>query len=365
MIIPELPSYLESIGGGDYKGYIFAVFTLTAGLSRPFSGKLADTIGRVPVMIMGVIVCVIVGFIYPLTTTVAGFLLIRFFHGFSTGFKPTGTAAYVADVVPSDRRGEAMGILGISGSLGMAAGPAVGGYIAVVFNNDVMFYTSSAVALLSILVLIGMKETVENKQKFRFSLLLIPYKEVFEPRVWSPSLVMMLTAFPFGIALTLIPDFSEHLGIENKGLWFAVLTISSVLTRFFAGKASDKYGRVFVLKISTFLFSLSIIYLAYSTTVTSFFIGAFFVGISVGMNSPTIFAWTADLADPKHIGRAMSTMFIALEIGIGTGALVSGWIYQNSVINLELAFLSGSIAAILAFLYLIFVYPLTVLNEDK
>ena len=59
MIIPELPSYLSSLGGEDYKGFIIALFTLTAGISRPFSGKLADTIGRIPVIIVGAVVCII------------------------------------------------------------------------------------------------------------------------------------------------------------------------------------------------------------------------------------------------------------------------------------------------------------------
>jgi MFS family permease len=51
MLIPELPAFLSSLGGASYKGYIIALFTLTAGLSRPFSGRLTDTIGRVPVFI--------------------------------------------------------------------------------------------------------------------------------------------------------------------------------------------------------------------------------------------------------------------------------------------------------------------------
>jgi MFS family permease len=356
MIIPELPDYLESIGGGNYKGYIISIFTLTAGLSRPISGRLADTIGRIPVMIFGALVCFVVGFIYPFSSTVIGFLFIRFLHGFSTGFKPTGTAAYVADIVPDNRRGEAMGVLGIAGSVGMAAGPAIGGYIAVAFGNTIMFYTSSFTALLSIAVLKGMKETLANPQKFSFSLLNIRPKEIIEVKVLSPSLVMMLTAFPFGIVLTLIPDFSAFLGLENKGVWFAVLTTSSVLTRFFAGKASDKHGRIKVLLVSTFLLTLSLAFLAFATTVITFFIGAFLVGIAVGMNSPTIFAWTADHSNPKHKGRAMSTMFIALEIGIGVGALVSGWIYQNKTENLSAAFIAGSIVSVFAFIYMVFLY---------
>jgi MFS family permease len=98
MIIPELPSYLTSIGGGEYKGLIISLFTLTAGLSRPFSGKLADKVGRKPVMIFGAGICILVSLLYPVITSVAGFLFLRFVHGFSTGFTPTGISAYVADI---------------------------------------------------------------------------------------------------------------------------------------------------------------------------------------------------------------------------------------------------------------------------
>ena len=78
MLIPELPMYLERLGGKQYIGLIIALFTLTAGISRPFSGKLTDTIGRKPVMLIGIIVCIICGFLYPILTTVYGFLLLRF-----------------------------------------------------------------------------------------------------------------------------------------------------------------------------------------------------------------------------------------------------------------------------------------------
>ena len=110
MLIPELPTYLSSLGGDKYIGLIIALFTLTAGLSRPFSGKLTDTIGRKPVMIIGAVVCVICSCLYPILTTVLGFLLLRLLHGFSTGFSPTGFSVYVTDIIPQKRWGEAIGV---------------------------------------------------------------------------------------------------------------------------------------------------------------------------------------------------------------------------------------------------------------
>jgi len=364
MMIPELPEYLTSLGGADYKGYIISLFTLSAALSRPFSGKLADTIGRIPVMVIGAVVCFVMGFIYPLVGSVTAFLLLRFFHGFSTGFKPTGTSAYVADVVPEIRRGEAMGLLGVFGSLGIAAGPAVGGIIASMYSLNAMFYTSSLFAILSVVILLGMKETVAVKQPFSFSLLKIPLKEVFEPLVIAPSIVMLLSAYSFGVVLTLIPDFSVHLGIMNKGLFFASFTASSILVRVIAGKISDRFGRVMVLRVSTIMLMMSMWFVGISENPTEFFIGGAFLGIAAGMNSPTIFAWTIDLSHELHRGRAMATMYIAMEIGIGIGALFSAYLFNNNIANISSAFNSGAVLSGIAFLYILLFYkPKTVQNE--
>lgn len=355
MIIPELPDYLASLGGEEYKGLIISLFALTAGLSRPFSGKLADKVGRVPVMVVGSAVCVLAGFLYPLVGTVAAFLLLRFVHGFSTGFTPTGKSAYVADVVPVERRGEAMGLLGLSGSLGMAAGPALGGLIAAEYTANMMFYTSSAAAFLSVAVIWHMQETVQNPVKFSWSLFRISRQEILEPRVLAPSLVMLFTSFSFGTILTVIPDFSAHLGIENKGLFFTSFTLSSLAIRFLAGRASDKYGRVAVLRVSSGLLALAMLVIGLVSTDTGLLLSGVLFGVATGMNSPTIYAWTIDLSHLEHRGRAMATMYIALEIGIGLGALGSGWLYGNQSANFPLAFWVAGAFSLIAFLYLMLV----------
>ena len=242
------------------------------------------------------------------------------------------------------------------GSTGMAAGPSAGGWIAVHYSLDAMFYASSITALLSIMVLIGMKETLTKREKFRWSLLRISRSEIFEPRVLPPSIIMIFTAFPFGVILTLIPDLSEHMGIVNKGSFFTAFTLSSIAVRFFAGKASDKYGRVPVLRISTIFLSVSLILVSLAPTAFWLMAAGVIVGIAVGMNAPTIFAWTADLSDPLHRGRAMGTMFIAMEVGIMLGAFISGWVYSNDVARLPLSFMLGAISTFFAFLYITIIY---------
>ena len=65
MLIPELPGYLSRMGGEEYMGLIISLFTVTAGFSRPFSGKLTDKWGRIPVMVVGAAVSGIAALLYP------------------------------------------------------------------------------------------------------------------------------------------------------------------------------------------------------------------------------------------------------------------------------------------------------------
>ncbi len=353
MMIPELPGFLTKLGGAEYKGLIIALFTLMAGISRPFSGKLTDTVGRVPVMIFGSLVCVACSLLYPVLTTVSGFLLLRFFHGFSTGFKPTATSAYGADVVHESRRGEALGALAIGYTLGSSIGPLGGSYLVMNFSYNIMFYVSACCALGSVIILYNIKETLPNPQKFSVGILRIKKTEIFDETSVKPAIIMLLLCFSIGCVLTLSPDLSESVGMHNKGFFYACYTVASLLIRIIAGKASDKYGRVIVLILSSITMVIAMTVLSFAHSVTMVIVSASILGFSVGMNGPTIMAWTVDLCKPQNRGRAVASVYIALELGIGSGAIISGWIYQNRLDNLMHAFMVPGVLAFIAMLLLL------------
>lgn len=351
MIIPELPDYLSSLGGEEFKGLIISLFTITAGLSRPFSGKLTDTIGRIPVMIYGALVSSIAGLLYPFASSIFLFLFLRFMHGMSTGFKPTATAAFIADVIPEHRRGEAMGYLGFFSSLGMAIGPLLGSEIASRYSLDIMFYTSSLCSFLSIAILLNMKETLIDRQKFNFKLLKVKKSEFIDKDAFPAAIVMMFMVYPFGVILTFIPDLTKSLHIMNKGTFFLFYTIATLLVRILSGKLSDVYGRVILLKISAIILSINFLFFMNISSVNQFLVTSFFYGIGTGIATPSIFAWTIDLTSNQHRGRAFSTLYIALEIGIGAGAVTSGWIY-NYTHDFYYLFIMCFITSIISLIYL-------------
>jgi MFS family permease len=353
MLIPELPAYLTNLGGPEYKGLIISLFTVTAMLSRPFSGKMADKMGRIPVMIVGSSVCFFSSLMYPAVSTVFGFLMLRLIHGFSTGFTPTGQTTYLADIIPAKKRGEAMGILGTAGTVGMAVGPVIGGAVANNFGLDPMFYTSSGFAIASILIVSGIKETLPQRQGFSTSIFKIHKRDLLEPRVLVTCIVMLLTAYSYGAVFTVIPDFGEYVGIKNKGLLFMFLTVASLSVRLIAGKASDYYGRRKVLLVSSLLASVAMLLLAFGATPRDLMIGVSLYGLAQGMTSPTLMAWATDLSDENHKGRGIGSLYIFMEMGIGIGAFASGLIYANDSSNFFTTFFTCSLLCLLAFGYLI------------
>ena len=253
IMIMELPSYLESMGGLEHKGLLITLFTLSAGLSRPIAGKLADKIGRIPIIIVGTLVAAFSGLLYPFATTLGAMFALRFFHGFATGFKPTGSSAYVSDIVSANRRGEAMGIMGMAASLGLSMGPALGSYLVQTYSYNVMFATSSLLGIMSFVLLLGLEETVKKPEPFRIELLKLKKEDWFEWRVISAALVMLLAIYSYGAVLVNLPEFSLIFGITNKGSFLTVTTLSAFGVRIIAGKAADKYGRYPVIKMGLLL----------------------------------------------------------------------------------------------------------------
>ena len=338
MILPELPAHLTSLGGEDYKGLILGLFTLTAGLSRPISGKLTDLIGRVPIMIVGSLVCVVCSLCYPFVTSIFGFLFLRLMHGFSTGFKPTAGTAYIADIVPVSRRGEALGVAGLSGNIGLSGGPILGSFLALYYSIDVMFFVSSFLAVISIVIILGMQETLANPKPFKTKMLTLNRHELINKSAIPPAIVTFFMYLPYGVILTVIPDQCDYLGIENKGLAFAAFTASSMLSRVIAGTVSDRFGRIPVLYISGFMAALGLAALGLATTPSMLYWTIGFAGFALGVGGPTVFAWAIDLGSDKERGQVMGTIYIALEAAIGIGAVVSAWIYANNHENFSTAF---------------------------
>ncbi len=344
---------ITELHGADFKSWVIALFTVSAGLSRPFAGKLADTIGRKKVMVLGLVVCSVVTVMYPFSTTVLFLLVLRFVHGFSAGFYPTAATALITDVLPEHSRGGAMGVWGTFISLGIGVGQGVCTPIVNQFGQDGLFYVSFILIALSYALLWVTKETLSKPDGFRWDYIKLKSDEIIEPHVFPVAVVMLLSASCSGIIFVLSPDIAEQLKMGNKGSFFIFYVLATILIRLFTGRISDKIGRRQMLIIGMALLCISMIMIGFARTPNQFMLASILFGIATGSSSPTIFAWTADLSPESRRGIGAGTVFIALELGIFAGAGITNLFYDNRAANIPIIFMIGAGAALATMIYLI------------
>jgi MFS family permease len=144
LILPEMNGFISQLGGSALKGSIIFLFSIAAGVSRPFAGKLADLIGRKRSIYIGLGIAITVSLSYPFASWLGFFFVLRFLHGLSAGFAPTGATALLTDILPPDRKGAAMGLWGTFISLGIGVGQALGSYIFSLSNYDTLYKENKA-----------------------------------------------------------------------------------------------------------------------------------------------------------------------------------------------------------------------------
>lgn len=352
LILPEMNALLTDLGGASLKGLVIGLFTLSAGISRPFSGKLADYIGRKKVMAFGAIVSALICLFYPVGNTVIFLLILRFLHGFSAGFFPTGATALVTDVLPEKKRGAGMGIWGTFISLGIGVGNGLSSPIVTLINRDALFFFAAGISILAFYLMTRTSETLANPQRFNRKQLIIKPNEIIEPSVIPVAIVMFLSAICSGIIFVLSPDIAGYLGLTNKGWFFVFYVLSTISVRLFIGRLSDKIGRRETLLIGMVVLTISMYLIGIADTVFTFTLSSVLFGLATGISSPTIFAWTADLSPYDRRGIGAGTMFIALEFGILAGSSITTLIYTNTVASVWQVFSVGSIMAFGCVIYL-------------
>ena len=340
ILLPELPKYLINIGGKEYLGFIILLFTIAALVSRPFSGFLSDQKGGKFVIAVGVLVSLGINLLYPIFPNVFGFLLLRFVHGFSTGFAPTGYT-YFAKNNFSDK-GKAISIQTAFYTSGMAIGPLFSSYITENFGIEYLFYAGSALALLSMLLVLPLKE-IRNREKQPISTH-EKSKSLIDFKIWKPAVCMFWVYLSFGILLIASPLIVEKIGFENKGAFFFFFTISTIVSRLILSNQFHQSKLPKLLQIASFLLILSSLFFGIWQEKIGFISASLLYGFAMGIFVPALNLWTIN-SNSGEDGKAISTLYIFMELGIGIGAFLIGALivkYESAfkIVNISYLILS-------------------------
>jgi MFS family permease len=158
VLLAFLPLYAKNIVGlGDaYLGLLIWVPLVMAMAGKPLAGRISDRIGRKPVILMGLALCVVVLPLVPVTTNIAALLFEGAVFGLGMAIVTPSTNALVADLCKSRNYGAAMGVFGTIWDIGEASGPILAGVLIAGFGNletaSAYFTTFSIISLIMVFV---------------------------------------------------------------------------------------------------------------------------------------------------------------------------------------------------------------------
>ncbi len=145
-IIPMLPVYIRRLGGTDtLAGLVMASFFAAGVLFQYPVGKLADRIGRKPVLLAGLGIYAAASFTFLRPIAPAAAILLRGMQGLGAGGAAVASLAMVSGAVAVERRGRAFASIFSAEIAGMAVGPLVGSIVGA-HHMWIMFLSSGVVA---------------------------------------------------------------------------------------------------------------------------------------------------------------------------------------------------------------------------
>jgi DHA1 family tetracycline resistance protein-like MFS transporter len=132
LIAPVLPQLILDFLQGDMKvaadwnGVFGTVFAAMQFFFSPVLGVLSDRVGRRPVILLSNLGLGLDYIVMALAPSLSWLLLGRIIAGITSASVPTAMA-YIADVVPREKRAGAFGMIGVAFGVGFVLGPAIGG----------------------------------------------------------------------------------------------------------------------------------------------------------------------------------------------------------------------------------------------
>jgi MFS transporter, DHA1 family, tetracycline resistance protein len=151
LIAPVLPKLILNFLGGNaasaatWIGVFGTVFALMQFFFSPVLGVLSDRFGRRPVILLSNLGLGLDYIVMALSPTIGWLFVGRVISGITASSIPTAMA-YIADVVPKEKRAGAFGMIGVAFGLGFILGPGIGGPLGDI-NPRLPFWVAAGFSL--------------------------------------------------------------------------------------------------------------------------------------------------------------------------------------------------------------------------
>ena len=306
--------------------------TLNAGmaiLSMFLAGPIADHFGRKWLMFFSMLVSCFTFLAMSQANTLILWAILILFNGVFNPLFRVGSDAMVADLVSEDKRSEAYALLLTSNNVGIAIGPAIGGFIAAASYTIAFLSAAGLNFLFACLIFFTMVETLPMRVlttqhiSTRGSLRYIVHDKPF----LSFIPIYAIGIIPASIMMVLLPVYAkENFGIieSQYGFILAANALMVVLFQYIVTLYIKRFPIYHMLALGTLFYGIGAGSVALGHTFIAFLISMVILTIGELILAPTGTTLTANLAPVDMRGRYMGIFGLTLGISSAIGPVMGG-----------------------------------------
>lgn len=348
-VIPVLPGFVrDRYNASDFAvGLVVTGTALTALVVRPISGHLADRRGHRLVMQAGALIVAVGGGLYFLPLGLAGLVVVRLFLGVGEASLFTAGAVWTVSIAPSDRRGQLIGLYGVSMWGGISLGTFLGASIQH-FGYGAVWGFSAGAALLGLVLVTSVPEPAPVE----------PQSTTSAPSTsgagrWVGDLLPGAAVLP-GLALALAAAGYAGLAafvvlhLKARGIHSGVVVLSGYSavyagTRLFIGHLPDKLGPRRVAAWSGVGEAAGLAIIAVAPNLPVALLGSLVMGVGFSLLHPSLALMVLNRTDTSKQGAAIGAYTSFWDLGLAVwgpliGAVAAGFGYPA-------VFVAGAVCA--------------------
>ncbi len=341
LILPLLPFYAQTLGANPFQASLLITnFSLAQFIAAPIMGKLSDSYGRRPLLMLSQ------------TSTAVGFLLLglsnqlwmlfasRLIDGL-IGSNGTIAQAYLSDISDSKDRSTIFGVSGIAFGFGMMIGPAIGGFLSQV-SFQLPAFLAAGVSLISIiLTYLILPETVTHKTKTKFKL----NREMFfdsqqllkywrQPRIRQQLIEFFLYAGAHVIFTSNFSLFTQSklsFSVADVGSFFSYIGLVMVILRAVVlPKLIDYFGEEKLEKLAILQAILGLLLANFVFNKLSLFIAMTFYASGAGLIRPLLMGDISRNVKSTEQGTVLGVANSLNSVAQIIGPALGGFLLTNS-----------------------------------
>jgi EmrB/QacA subfamily drug resistance transporter len=165
IIATAVPSVVADLGGYSQFPWLFSIYLLTQAVTVPLYGKLADAIGRRPVMVLGILVFLVGSVACAGAWSMPTLIAARAIQGIGAGAVLPMSITIVGDIYSVEERAKVQGYLASVWGAAAVVGPSLGGVFSEYLSWRWIFLINLPLGAIALWVLMRrFHETVQRQR---------------------------------------------------------------------------------------------------------------------------------------------------------------------------------------------------------